>query len=83
MREMIGGRRKGKPAVVLSLPISPELKRLIGEKAMIECVPMNELVAEILANHFGRPELGRVPRKPYGRPIGNGHGSRRKTAAAS
>ena len=57
-----------KPSVVLSLPISEELKTAIGEAAEEAGLSMNEWVAKLVAEHLGRPELGAIPRKPFGRP---------------
>lgn len=57
-----------KTAVILTLPISPELKNAIGDKADAANLPMNEWVARVLAEMLGRPELAAIPRKSMGRP---------------
>jgi hypothetical protein len=59
---------QGKPAVVMTLPVDPRLKELIGQAADESNMPMNEWVAKVTAEHLGRPDLARVPRKAYGRP---------------
>jgi hypothetical protein len=46
----------------------PELKRLAGEEADKQGLPLSEFVAKTLAERLGRPELGRIPRKKVGRP---------------
>lgn len=38
-----------------------ELKELLADEAMKECLPMSKLVVKILADHFKRPELAKVP----------------------
>lgn len=62
------GKMIPKPAVILTLPVDPQLKELIGRAADVEGIPMNEWVARLAANALHRPELGEVPRKPLGRP---------------
>lgn len=57
-----------KPAVILTLPIDPELKELISQQAEDQGMRMNEYVAKVMAQKLGRPELGRIPRRPIGRP---------------
>ncbi len=73
-------RRNGvKPAVILSLPISPELKDLIGQAADEAGLAMNEWMAKLAAEHLGHPELAEIPRKPLGRPRilhADGHGKK-------
>lgn len=64
-----------KPAVIITLPIHPELKELIGRAADGDGVPMNEWVSKLVAQALGRPDLAAIPRKPLGRP--------RKAAIAS
>jgi hypothetical protein len=62
------GQRKRVMAATVYVAIHPELKRLIGEDADTRNLPMNERIAQILAEHYGRPELGEVPRGKLGRP---------------
>lgn len=57
-----------RPAVILTLPVQPELKDAIGTAADAKGMPMNEFVAEVLAQYLGRPELAAIPRKAFGRP---------------
>lgn len=62
-------RRNGvKPAVILSLPISQDLKTAIGEAADEAGLTMNEWIAMIAAEYLERPELAAIPRKSLGRP---------------
>ena len=50
--------------------VHPELKELIDRAAFEKGIPRNDLMSEILAAYFGRPELGHVPRKTLiGRPL--------------
>lgn len=60
--------KRMRPSVILTVPLDPRLKELIGTAADAADMPMNEWVAQVLANHLQRPELGIVPRKPFGRP---------------
>jgi hypothetical protein len=68
MKQSVPRRNGVKPATTLSLPISHELKDAVGEAAEQAGLAMNEWVAKLLAEHFGRPELAAIPRKPFGRP---------------
>lgn len=54
----------------LLVRLDPELKRLIGEEADRLDIEggMGELAVQILAQHFKRPDLAKVPRKKMGRP---------------
>lgn len=54
----------------LLVRLEPELKRLIGEQADRLGIEggMGELAVRILAQHFKRPDLAKVPRKKMGRP---------------
>ena len=54
--------------VILTVPLHPELKKILHRAADAENLPMNEFVARVLAKHFNRPELGTIPRKKMGRP---------------
>lgn len=65
---MKNGKRPMRPAAILTVPIDPDLKELIGQAADDEGVPMNEWVAEVLAKKLHRPDLAKIPRKPFGRP---------------
>ena len=62
------GRHNALMAQVIFAPVHPELKKLAGEAADRENLPLNEFVARILASHLGRPDLAQVPRKKMGRP---------------
>lgn len=70
MRKIVKGKGKQmpKPAVIMTLPVAPELKAEIARAAEEEGLPMNEWVARVCAEALGRPDLGQVPRKGYGRP---------------
>lgn len=57
-----------KPAAILTVPLDPELKELIGKAADKEGVPMNEWVARLAAEKLERPDLATIPRRPFGRP---------------
>lgn len=61
-------RMRCRRSLLLSLPISHELKDAIGEAAEEAGLAMNEWVARLIAEHFGRPDFAVIPRKPYGRP---------------
>lgn len=54
----------------LLVRLHPELKRLIGEMADRLGIEggMGEAAVQILASHFKRPDLAKVPRKKMGRP---------------
>lgn len=54
----------------LLVRLDPELKKLIGEEAdRLEIEGgMGELAVQILAQHFGRKDLAKIPRKKMGRP---------------
>jgi len=45
----------------------PELKVLLVREAGRRQMTMNELLSEIVAASFSRPDLARIPRKPPGR----------------
>lgn len=72
MRKIVSGNGSEqmlpKPAVIMTVPVAPELKELIGKAADEEGVPMNEWLSRVAAEALGRPDLARVPRKAYGRP---------------
>lgn len=46
----------------------PQLKALAGAAADERGVPLSEFVVQVLAQHLGRPDLAKVPRKSIGRP---------------
>lgn len=54
----------------LLVRLYPELKKIINADADRLGVHggMGELVVRILAEHYGRPDLARVPQKRMGRP---------------
>ena len=61
-------KKPARPSAVLHLPLDAELKELIGQKAEEMSLAMNEWVAQVTAERLDRPDLAKVPRKPYGRP---------------
>lgn len=63
-----GKKRKQPVPAIFTFRLDPELKRLLGEKADEEGLPLNEMMAQMLAESLGRPELGKIPRKSLGRP---------------
>lgn len=68
MQRIVRDGSNGKPAVIMTVPVDPELKELIGRAADDAGMPMNEWIAKVTAKALGRPDLARVPRKPIGRP---------------
>lgn len=54
----------------LVVRLHPDLKELIAKEADSLSVfgGMGELAVRILAEHYGRPDLATIPRKPMGRP---------------
>jgi hypothetical protein len=68
MKRFVNVKDAPKPAAILTLPIDPLLKDLIWKKAYSAGMAMNEWVSKVLADHLDRPDLARIPRKPYGRP---------------
>lgn len=52
-----------KPTVVCNFRFHPELRDVIAEDADARQETMNEVAAAILAKHYKRPELGKIPRK--------------------
>lgn len=65
-KEPITPRREIVPNYV-SLKLCDELYALLAKEAEARALPMNEIVAQAVAEKFGRPELGYVPRKAQGR----------------
>ena len=61
-------KKPARPVGVLHLPLDAELKELIGQKAAELSLAMNEWVASVVAERLDRPDLAKIPRKPYGRP---------------
>lgn len=58
----------GMEPAVFSLKISEDLRELIGAAAGEAGQTMNEYIAKVMADHFGKPALAKIPRKPMGRP---------------
>ena len=52
----------------LNVMVAPELKDLVDQTAFDQGMPTNEFVAKILAEKLKRPDLAKIPRKPFGRP---------------
>lgn len=46
----------------------PRLKDLAGRASDKAGLPLSEYIVRVLANHLGRPKLGKIPRKSIGRP---------------
>lgn len=61
-------KRKRIVPAIFTFRLDPELKKLLGEEADKEGVPLNEYMAGILAEHIGHPDLAKIPRKSIGRP---------------
>ena len=63
-------RKQGgkKVAVVTQVPASPEWKRVAGQAADEEGLPLSEFIVRVVADYLGRPDLAVVPRKKPGRP---------------
>lgn len=63
------GAEKRKQTVpnYISVKICDELYWLVAGEADRNESPLIDVVVKALAEHFGRPELGFVPRKPQGR----------------
>jgi hypothetical protein len=54
----------------LHIKCLPELRRLV-ERDYAKTKPpitLNDIIVKIIADHYGRPELGVTPRKRMGRP---------------
>jgi hypothetical protein len=49
------------------LRLHPDLKEAIGRKADEMAIPMNDLMASLLAQGIERPELAQVPKQKVGR----------------
>ena len=54
--------------VPLTIRVSEALKDYADSEAQRRGLPTNEFLAEIIARNLGRPELGKIPRKSFGRP---------------
>lgn len=52
---------------LMSIKVCDELYALIAKEADAKGVAMTDIIASALAEHYGKPELGYVPRKPQGR----------------
>lgn len=61
-------KREAPVSEQIHIRIHPDLRRLVEQDADSQFVNMNEVIAGILAEHYQRPELARIPRKPLGRP---------------
>ena len=53
--------------IYVSLKVCDELYKLIAKESDKEGIPMIDVVVRAIAEHFERPDLGYVPRKPQGR----------------
>lgn len=58
----------GMAPAIFTIRMSPGLKEAIGQAADLAGLPMNEYMAQVMARHLGKPDLGMIPRKSYGRP---------------
>jgi hypothetical protein len=63
-----GRKRAVRPSAILQVPMPPEMKEIIGALADEEELAMNEWVVLRIARIIRRPDLAKVPRKPFGRP---------------
>jgi hypothetical protein len=61
-------RKSVKPAVIVQVPMHPGLKKLISQEARKVGVHRNVLIAQILGDKVGRPDLAVVPSAKRGRP---------------
>jgi len=61
-------RKSAKMAVDIRVYADPELKKVAGQRADKEGIPLSELVVKALARYVDRPDLAAVPRKRPGRP---------------
>jgi len=55
-------------AELVYLAIHPDLKRLLGQLADKNNLPLNEQIAQLLAAALKRPDLAAIPRGKLGRP---------------
>jgi hypothetical protein len=51
----------------VSVKVCDELYKLIAKEADKKSLPMIDVAVRAIAEHFKRPDLGYVPRKPQGR----------------
>lgn len=51
----------------ISVKVGEELFRRIAKEAADNGTAMIDVVVQALANHYGKPSLGVVPRMPHGR----------------
>ncbi len=51
----------------MSIKVCDDLYNLIADEADENEEAMIDVIVRVLADHFERPELGRVPRRPQGR----------------
>lgn len=52
----------------IKMYVDPELKRVAGEAAEKAGLPLSEWIAKVIARKLGKPSLGKIPRKAFGRP---------------
>lgn len=64
---MAARKKKQQMPNYISVKVSDELYELIAKAADEEGCAMIDIVVKAVAENFGRPELGYVPRKPQGR----------------
>lgn len=60
-------KRKDQVPNYISVKVCDELFGLVAREADEEGVPMIDVVVRAIAQHFERPDLAFVPRKPQGR----------------
>lgn len=54
--------------VEIKLYCDSELKSLLGCASDVEELPLSDFIVKVLAEHMGRPDLAKIPRKKMGRP---------------
>ena len=80
--------RKNEEPNYISLKVGDELYELIWREAQKRQIQLIDVVVQAVAEHFKKPELGYVPRKPRGpkpkkpRALMNGNGKHRAAVAA-
>lgn len=68
----------------LHIKCLPDLRRLVEQEAAGNYPDtLNDVIVRVLASHFNRPDLEKVPRKRMGRPPAamNGNGKRKRAIA--
>lgn len=48
---------------------SPEFKRVLSKMARERELPLSELLVQLVADKIERPDLAKIPRKSWGRPL--------------